>query len=572
MNQKVRIGQGGAIVTLTDKNYVAAGGEASIYVNSGTAFKVYHDAKKKMLPAKKMTELALISNSHVIVPKSPLYDATTGDAIGYTTNFVDDAYPLLKFFTKTFKDENSVNPKMIAELVKAMQLTASDVHKASCLIVDFNELNVLVKINSTLEPWFIDTDSYATPSFKATAIMDSVRDRRVTHMKGGIMHYEPDLYSDWFSWGILAFWLYTNIHPFRGAHSNYKPRDKGKQMDDGISVFHKGVRVPPTVNDFSVIPKRHLDWFKSVFLNSERSIPPLPDSTAPIAVPTQIVVIHGNARIAVTEVAAYPDQIVHVFHLVGNNYVVTRSKVFMGKKELRAVPKCRKYLLSAATDGTIVAAALSGVTVQFTEMLTGKEVGTAHSADIFARNGCVYTVASGKLVENSFSAMNNRIYHRISEIENVSNLTAKIYDGCIIQDLLGKKYLTIPYAKGKSFSKYIPQLDGFRVMDAKSDKTVTVVIAEQKGVYHRFIIIFDSKYDDFEVREVADVAYDAINFTVVGGLCLLLASPTELELFVNAKTVDTLSDPPFDATMPLFSTPDGAFFINSNSIHHIQSK
>ena len=62
MTRKIKVGSGG-IVTLNDKCYLAAGGEGEIYVNSGMAYKLYHDPATKMLPLKKMQELALISDS-----------------------------------------------------------------------------------------------------------------------------------------------------------------------------------------------------------------------------------------------------------------------------------------------------------------------------------------------------------------------------------------------------------------------------------------------------------------------------------------------------------------------------
>ena len=572
MNYKVRIGAGGAITTLTDKQYKAAGGEASIYVNGSTAFKIFHDPKKSMLPPKKIEELAQIKNPQIVIPKQIIYDAITGEPLGYTTHYVTDAFPLARFFTRTFKDENGIDHQMVAELVKRQQQVVADVHGAHCLVVDLNELNVLVKIDNALEPWFIDTNSYATPSFRATAIMDSVRDRRVSQVKGDQLFYNPDMLSDWFSWGILAFWAYTNVHPFRGNHPRYKPKDKTKQMDDGISVFHKGVRVPPSVNDFNVIPRRHLEWFKAVFFKNERSIPPLPDSSVPLAVPAAYVTVSGTDRISVKQVAAYPDTVLSIFELMGTFYAVTKNAVCFGKREVPHHIKARKVLLSVAPDGTVIAGNLVGGKVIFTEINSRADVGTIASTSMFARNNAIYTVANGKLVENTFIQMDTRIVHRTAEVENVSTMTATVFDGCIIQDLLGKKYLTIPYALGRSFSKYLPQLDNFRVIDARSDKTVTVILAEHGGIYHRFIVVFDSNYRSFDVRETKDVAYDTINFTVVGGLCLLLASPTELELFTNAKQYETVSDPPFDSTMRLFSTSSGAFFINGNTIHQIKSK
>lgn len=573
MNQKIRIGNG-AIVTLTDRHYKASGGEASIYVHAGKAYKLYHEPDKKMLPALKMQELSLIPNAQVVIPKQVIYDAKDGKPLGYTTDFIDDAEPLLKLFTRTFKDDNNISFQMINNLVTQMQRVVADVHSAKCLVVDLNELNVLCKINaSNIGPWFIDTDSYCTPSFRATAIMDSVRDRRVSVIdKQGILHYNPDEMSDWFSWAVITFWLYTNIHPFRCGHPNYKPKDKKQQMDDGVSVFHPGSRLNPSVNDFAVIPKRHLDWYKEIFLKNGRSIPPLADSNVPLLVPTQVVTIKGTDKITVSEVIAFPDAISSVHQFMGVYYVTTKKHIYAGKKEIGKVDG-KKALVCNATDGTAIIANQTTNKVIFTEITSPTPIGTINSTDMFVRNNAIYTITNAKMVENSFSAFGNKIIHRIAELENVSTVSAKMYNGCVIQDLLGKKYLTLPYKLGSSFSKHIPILDSYRIVDAKADKTVVVVIAEKKGVYDRFTIVFDKKFTNFEIRETKDVALEPINFAVMdNGLCVLWANDNELELFSTANQTETLPNPPFDANMKLFTTPDGIFFINGNSIHQIKRK
>jgi len=574
MNQKIKIGSGGALLTITDKQYKASGGEASIYVHNGQAYKLYHDPVNKMLSSNKMQELNAIGNSQVVVPKEIIYDAGNGKALGYTTTFIDNAEPLLKLFTRTFKDANNISYQMINDLVKQMQIVVTDVHKSKCLIVDLNELNVLAKIESNnIVPWFIDTDSYSTPSYKATAIMDSVRDRRVSVVdKNGVLHYNPDESSDWYSWAILSFCLYTNIHPYRGNHQNYKPKDKQKQMNDGISVFHPGVRTPPSVNNFKLIPPRHLDWFKRVFLNNERGVPPLPDSVIPLLVPTQMVTINGNDTLNVSEILSYADTITSVYQFMGIYYVTTKSHIYSNSKEIGS-HKSKKVLVCCADDGSIILANQTGCKITFSVVNDFVPIGSTISNDMFSRNGAIYTMGNGKLIENSFISFNNKVLHKFNEIENVSTTTSKMYDGCVIQDLMGKKYLTIPFKLNNSFSKYIPQLDGFRVISAKSDKNVTVILAEKAGVYHRFIIIFDRKFADFKVREVKDVAYDEINFAVMdNGLCILLSSQTELELFSSVDQVEVINNPPFDSSMKLFTTSDGIFFINGTSIHQIKRK
>ena len=572
MNQKVKLSKG--IVTLTDKHYVAAGGEAAVYVNGGMAYKLYHDPADKMLPAKKMQELLAINNSQVVIPQEIIYDPSNSKPLGYVTTYVDNAEPLLKIFNKAFKVAENISFQMTNELVKQMQLVVVDVHTANCLIVDLNELNVLIKVAPTkIVPWFIDTDSYSTPSYKATAIMESVRDRRVSVVDSkGVLHYNPDTMSDWYSWAILSFWIYTNIHPYRGSHPDYKPNEKKKQMDDGISVFHPNVRTPITANPFNVIPARHLDFFQRVFLKGERGIPPLADSNIPLLVPTQMITITGTDKLDVSELSAYTDAVTSVYQQMGVYYVTTKSRVYANKKEIGSY-KARKALLCSADDSTIIMGTLNGTAVTFKTMTSDIPVGNIESENMFARNGAIYTMAAGKMVENVFTSFSGKIIHRANELENVSVNSAKMYEGCIIQDLLGKKFLTIPDQQGSSFSKYIPQLDGFRIISTKSDKWVTVVMAEKSGIYHRFIFIFNKDYSDVQVREVKDVVYDEINFCVMdNGLCVLLASSTELELFVKADKCEVISNPPFDSSMKLFATSDGIFFINGNSIHQIKKK
>jgi hypothetical protein len=116
-------------------------------------------------------------------------------------------------------------------------------------------------------------------------------------------------------------------------------------------------------------------------------------------------------------------------------------------------------------------------------------------------------------------------------------------------------------------------LDGYRIISAKSDKNITVVVGEKKGQYDRFIIVFDKRYEKCDIRKVEDIAYDTITFAVMdNGMCALLASPTELELFSTAFQCETLNNPPFDSTMKFFSMDNGLYFINGNSLHQIKRK
>ena len=482
MNQKVRVGNQRGVIELRPNTYLSSGGQGSIYVNGGKAFKIYHDANHA-IPTKKIQELSLISNPHVVTPQDVIYDVSNGNIIGYVARFISDAEPILKYFTKTFKSDNNISVNMILTLIKKMHETTVEIHKCKCLVVDYNELNILIKDESGgLEPYYIDCDSYKTPSFKSSAVMTSIMDRRVSNNSGGHLVYNPDELSDWFSWGVLSFHALINIHPFRAAHPNYRPNQKETQMDDNVSIFDPKSRMPPSTNPLNIIPKRLLDWYKFIFTDTNnRSIPPLPDSSAPLLVPTQIITIQGTDKLKVEEVAAYADNILEVTSIMGVYYVATKTHIYANTKEIGR-HAAKKILLVSASDGTLMTAQQSlSNKIEFHILTQFDPVGTAQSNKMFARNNAFYTISKGKLVENSFTAFGNKMVHRVKEVENVSTTSAKMYSGCVIQDLLGKMYLTLPYKLGSCFSKHIPQLDGYRIVEAKSNKNVVVILGEKKG-------------------------------------------------------------------------------------------
>ena len=153
---------------------------------------------------------------------------------------------------------------------------------------------------------------------------------------------------------------------------------------------------------------------------------------APLAVPVAIVTVKGNKNIDVIQVGAYSENIVSVLQSMGLNYVVTQKKIYCDQKELMAgCERAKKVILCAASDGSVIVGSLSGPTVKFFELNRQREVGTIASVDIFSRNGAIYSMSNGKLVENYFTAIGDKMIHRVNEIENVSAYTATVHEGCV---------------------------------------------------------------------------------------------------------------------------------------------
>ena len=555
---------------LTQKNFIASGGQANVWKKGDRAFKIYMDSQKKnpdpkaMIPVPKIQELEKIQHDHILRPLDIIYDKKS-KAIGYTMSFVDSSHPLCKLFTKSFKKRNNLGPSEITDIVKVMQDMILEVHKASCVIADLNEMNVLIG-KDFKSAYFIDVDSYQTPSYKATAIMESVRDRTLPFGTFNRL-------SDWFSFAVLAFQLYINIHPYRGSHPKYKNNDWQKRMDDGVSVFDKNVGLPPVCNSFSVIPKNYLDWMKAVFIKGERSIPPIPGAISPVTVPVTVpeslvVVIQSKGDFEVKKIHSYKDNILDIFNLFGVGYVITQKSIYRGAKEIdTTVDQWDKVLLCESGDMNPVVCRMKNEEVTFSTF-NGDELAKTQTKNMFHRNGAIYTLHGSSFQQHTFKALGDKVYKQTKVVGQASELSSFMFDGGVYQDLLGKPWFQIPYDQDKCFFQNISELEGYRVVDARAEGNYLIVLGSKKGIYDRMVFVFDKNFSNYTLRITEDVGNDSINFTVLqNGTCLLAMGSSNIELFLDNTTIKSIPNAPFDSSMKLHATSSGVYVADDNIIY-----
>ena len=543
---------------LTDKEYLASGGEAAVYRKDKFAYKIYHD-QSKMISKKKIQELQQISANNVLKPIEIIQ--SNNKDIGYVMPFVSDTCPLCKLFTKTFRDKNNLNSKDIVEIVKIIQQTIIQIHDKKILIVDLNELNMLTS-NKFDNVYFIDTDSYATPSYRATAIMESIKDPQVKSN-----HFTID--SDWFSFAIIAMQLYIGIHPYRGKHPGYKPSEWQMRMKDGISIFDPDVRLPHTCYDFSVIPKSHYNWFKEIFVKGNRGIPPLPDDI--IIVPVQkYKVVQSTGDFDIKIVWDMGGVILYSYYYGGCEFLVSKNTIFCDEKVYRTHQMGKIGMCDSGDELFPAICQLDDNKLKFFGP-RDVEIEELHSDNFMMRNGCIYSVYDGKLTECSVAKLGSKYFLKTRLACNVSDLSTKVFEGVIFQDLLGKCYITLPFEIGRCIFNPIKELHGYRILDAKSERNIVVVLAEKKSTYYRFIITYDDKFNDYKIRKQDDVSFGSVNFTVKpNGVCIL-ASDNEVEIFKDEK-IKIVSNSPFDTDTKLFNRNGDIFFIDEKRVYSVRTK
>lgn len=251
-------------VALTQTDYLATGGEGVVYAKGGYVYKLYLDpagARARGIE-EKLKLLQAIQHPHIVAPTDVLHNAQH-EVVGFYMPQASGV-PLVKTFTNAWRDPNNFGLKESLALVENMRLAVEAAHQAGAVLVDANEMNYLADGTA---PRLLDVDSWQIGPFKASAIMPSIRD----------LHSGSDFtpLTDWFSWAIVSFQVLAGIHPYKGAHPDFKRGDIQARMLANASVFDPRVSVNAGVRDYATsLPGALLDWYRDVFQNGLRSAPP----------------------------------------------------------------------------------------------------------------------------------------------------------------------------------------------------------------------------------------------------------------------------------------------------------
>lgn len=548
-------------VVITDNDYIASGGEATVFTKNDMAVKIYHDPNR-MIPIQKIEELREIKDPNVLIPSNIVYEGGNSP-VGYVTKYIKNANPLCKLFTKTFKVKNSIGNEKINDIVLQMQSTIQRIHDANCLVVDMNEMNEIISENFD-KVFFIDVDSYETPSFRATAIMESIRDRTIKKQqwnKG----------SDWYSFAIISFQMWIGIHPYKGKHPDYKPADWTQRMSENVSVFDKRVTLPRTCEDLSIIPKSHLGWFKEVFADGSRCAPPAMKNSVTVSIPSNFKFITVSKSFESSLVETCVEDIRSVFNFVGVNYIIGKTNIHKGKAIIPVNIAGADNIVMSESAGIepVICVLKNNMAVFYND--NGIEFSKISAHGMMYRNGCVYTVYDGKLTENSFSKLGGKTIHSCRHSASVMDLSTKMFNGVIVQDVLGQVYLTIPYAKGLCQNIHIDNLTGYRILDAKSEKSICVIMAEKNGKYDRIILTFDQNHEKYVERIDADVNYIDVNLTVMPNGVAILALEDSVEIFKD-NNINKIENPPFDSTKRIYNISGVIYYVDGREIHTVKVK
>lgn len=547
-------------ISLDSKTFLAKGGEGEVHAKGKVAYKICEPGK--MIPEQKIKELSVLSYPNIIKPEDIIVNSKTGDDVGYTMKYAEKTSVFCQLFTKSFRARSGISPDDVIKLVRRMQETISHIHSHDILIVDLNELNFLLS-EDFKEVFFIDTNSYQTPSYPATAIMDSIRDRHAKKYDRG---------TDWFSFGLLAFQAFIGIHPYKGNHPNFKDSKTALdlRMKANITILNPEVIYPKgACQPLSSIPSAYMDWFK-VVLEGGKRIPPPSDLVAKIVISTKKATIPGTL-FDVEEIFEYDSDIISHYAFGGLDIVLCGNHAFVDR---------RKYDLNGSVIGMNGMSPTSCLVepnkVSLTNLADKSRIELAISADsAFVSGGRIYLMSSGNVMEVQFKEVGKKLFAHPKIVATYLPNITKQFGGVLFQSMFDATAVSIFPSEGHHQRLFVKEIYGHQVIDAIYDNRVLgILTADRSGKYHRHILMFREDWGGYTITTTSDLSVPSLNATFLpNGICVLINEDDEVVIFSQNNIGEkTMKDPAITADCRLSHRGSYVLFHRGNKLSSIKVK
>lgn len=535
-------------IDLPKNSFMGAGGEGQIFIRGNLCYKVYFEPSN-CISTKKIKELEKLNKSEIIRPLDPITDSKYTN-IGYSMNLVPKPnYTLCQLFPQAFKTRNSINQVHLNKIIMKLKEGIEFIHSNNILIVDVNELNFLVDERFD-NIYFIDVDSYQTPNFPATAIMDSIRD-----LHSSTFTKE----TDWFSFAVLTFQLLLGIHPYRGKHPSIK--DMHERMLKNISVLNKDVSVPAIVPDFKSIPPSYLSWYTEVFENGKR-IPP-PDNIDSNIIIQKKTNISSGILFIIELLSKFPSNIENI----NGDLVVGKDNIYHIKNP---------HIIKSKTSNNIILSEnnkICNLEIK-EELLHVNGIQKSIGADsLITFNNRAIIKNKDKIVELRFIQENIILPKQIG---NVMENSTQLFEGVAVQNILGSYYVSMLTIHNTNYQIRMKELDNHKIINAWANKTVLIIITNKAGKYNRFTFKFDLEYKKYETILEEDTQNTSINCIITDkGILVEINENDEViisSIIPSSTQKQVIKDKNISSECKLYRLDDKIVFTIEDKIYTITTK
>jgi len=279
----------------------------------------------------------------------------------------------------------------------------------------------------------------------------------------------------------------------------------------------------------------------------------------------------------------YEDEIISYKTFGGVEALVTKKQIWIGK-----VPyKNNKLDIDIIFSPKYLTPVSVGIDrkefVHLWNIKRDEEIPTNIAAENFMTyENTIYIKNGGQLTELRIDDVGDRIIPSVKQVWQIMPHASQLFDGVLYQNVLGKGFLVIPRPT-QSLSKLsscsiveIPELKGYRIIDAKRDGHVVMISGHNGSEYSKFVLRFDQEFKTYDCRRMDDVDPPLINFvTLENGVVISINGDDSLEIFSqNPKhpKMKVVKDPQIDSSMTLSKDGIRVLFQKDKRIFSLKMK
>ena len=465
----------GKRVQLTEREFIASGGEGSVYrLSKSLVAKLPHKPKVwwQNGGVENIKKLSHFSHKRAATPHGLLFADVQGKKpVGFAVPFVSGE-AMARFFASSFWKKTGFTFKDAEYVAGELRDLYEAVHAKGWLLVDPNEYNVLLSPRPPFAPTVIDTDSwYLGGSAQQLVQMPSITDYR---------HKKLGQESDWYAWAVTTFQLFAGIHPYRGTAPGFKRGDFQARAKQGVSVFRPEVKVPAAVRPIEKIPDKLREWYETVFEHGLRSAPPEAFGKAsPLATPALRRVVSGGGALSLEKVA----EGVTRWYSAGY-YATERELISLAGKECIAV-SAPPEILWQEKEGLVWVA-----DKQLILLARGRQL-TAPLPEgrplLLSEYGYVVDV-QGRLLRLSPVVFGGKLFVKQAHVLSVPPQATRFFDGVGIAEVFGKRFVFNTFDNRLPVSRRVPELDGLRIVTARGLTHGAAFLVAHAGGFERVLL------------------------------------------------------------------------------------
>lgn len=259
----------GKQTVLQPSQLIQSGGEGMVFGVNGQAVKVYHKPNAEQgVKLRYFLKTGFQLPKTVVAPTAVITNRKQ-QVIGYSMSLLPQGMlPLKKLGSQAYWKKQGITTKEVVLLFQQLQQELNAIHQAGLIVGDLNEQNVHFLPASSLQPAWLDVDSYQFGQFPCPVAMPAFLDPNLY----GVGDFSQKPYfsqeTDWYAFLLLLLKTILGVHPFGGTHTAYKSLTTRAQA--GITVLDPAVTYPKLARPIELLSDELLDEMMQVLQKGVR--------------------------------------------------------------------------------------------------------------------------------------------------------------------------------------------------------------------------------------------------------------------------------------------------------------